>query len=75
MELVKAHQRALNEGGFNGANGRPLTVDGVLGPNTQHALNSQAKAADADGTQGITEGYADGRYVRKGQPVVIKGTT
>ena len=24
---------------------------------------------------GITEGYADGRYVRKGQPVTIKGTT
>ncbi len=26
-------------------------------------------------TSGITEDQADGRYVRKGQPVVIKGTT
>ena len=71
MELIKAHQRALNEGGFVGANGRPLTVDGVLGPNTQHALNSQAVAARSGG--GITEAQGDARYVPKGQPVVIKG--
>ena len=73
MELVKAHQTALNVGGFVGANGRTLTVDGVLGPNTQYALNSQASAASVN--NGMTEGYADGRYVRKGQPVTIKGTT
>ena len=73
MELVKAHQTALNVGGFVGVNGRTLSVDGVLGPNTQYALNSQASAASVN--NGMTEGYADGRYVRKGQPVTIKGTT
>lgn len=44
-ELVKALQTALNKGGFKGANGQALTVDGILGPNTQNALNLQAVAA------------------------------
>lgn len=44
-ELIKAIQMALNAGGFQGANGKPLTVDGILGTNTQHALNAQATAA------------------------------
>lgn len=44
-ELVKALQTALNAGGFKGANGQSLVVDGLLGPNTQHALNAEAVAA------------------------------
>lgn len=44
-ELIKGIQLALNAGGFNGANGQPLTVDGILGVNTQYALNTQASAA------------------------------
>jgi len=44
-ELIKGIQIALNAGGFKGANGSSLTVDGIWGPNTQHALNSQAVAA------------------------------
>ena len=72
MELIKAHQTALNEGGFVGANGLRLVVDGLLGPNTQHALNSQAKAAASD-TTGLSQDQSDDRYVRKGQPVSIKG--
>jgi hypothetical protein len=45
METIKAIQKQCNAGGFVGANGQALTVDGVLGPNTQHAMNSLAAAA------------------------------
>lgn len=48
-ELIKAIQTALNEGGFTDQNGNALVVDGVLGAKTQHALNSQAKAAAESG--------------------------
>ncbi len=44
-ELIQAIQTALNAGGFKGANGKALTVDGILGTNTQFALNAQATAA------------------------------
>ena len=49
-ELIKAIQTALNAGGFKGANNKVLSVDGVIGPNTQFALNSQAHAAAQQGT-------------------------
>ncbi len=45
METIKAIQKQCNAGGFKGANGRALTVDGLLGPNTQHAMDSLAVAA------------------------------
>lgn len=51
MELTKALQRQCNAGGFKGADGQDLDIDGKLGPNTQHALDSLAKAA-ADGSSG-----------------------
>ncbi len=41
----KAIQKQCNAGGFKGANGLVLTVDGIIGPNTQHAMNSLAVAA------------------------------
>jgi len=49
METIKALQIQCNSGGFKGADGKVLKVDGLLGPNTQHALNSLAKAAAAGG--------------------------
>lgn len=49
METIKALQVQCNAGGFTGADGKALTVDGLLGKNTQHALNELAKAAAADG--------------------------
>lgn len=45
METIKAIQEQCNAGGFKGATGNVLSVDGVLGPNTKHAMNSLAKAA------------------------------
>ena len=53
-ELIKAMQKALNAGGFKGANGASLTEDGILGANTQFALNAQAVAANSQGTVDAT---------------------
>ncbi len=54
VETIKAIQKQCNAGGFKGANGRALTVDGLLGPNTQFAMNALAVAASAEGTKGDT---------------------
>jgi uncharacterized protein (TIGR02594 family) len=37
---LKKVQQALNDRGFEGANGLPLTIDGIAGPNTSHAIRS-----------------------------------
>ncbi len=71
-EYVKGQQENLNASGFTDYEGKPLIVDGEYGPRTQSAELKRDRAA-ARITYGITEGYADGRYVRKGQPVTIKG--
>ena len=52
METIKAIQKQCNAGGFRGVNGQPLTVDGILGPNTQHAMNALAVAASVPGEKG-----------------------
>lgn len=49
-EVTKGIQRSLNAGGYLGANGKPLTVDGVWGTNTEHAFTSMAKDAQSGGT-------------------------
>jgi hypothetical protein len=48
-EVVKGIQRSLNAGGYKGANGAILTVDGVWGSNTEHAFTVMVKDK---GTQG-----------------------
>ncbi|KKL78039.1 hypothetical protein LCGC14_2028860, partial [marine sediment metagenome] len=47
--------------------------DGEYGPRTQSAELKRDKAAAASG--GLTEAQGDARYVPKGQPVVIRGTS
>jgi hypothetical protein len=37
-------QQKLNDAGIMGKNGKPLTVDGLKGGNTQHALNQYLKS-------------------------------
>ena len=45
MEAIKGIQRSLNAAGFKGANGLPLTVDGLWGNNTETAFTAMSKAA------------------------------
>lgn len=52
MDTIKALQKQCNAGGFKGANGQPLVVDGLLGTNTQHALDALAVAASKEGAKG-----------------------
>ncbi len=52
METIKAIQKQCNAGGFKGADGKVLDVDGLLGPNTQHAMNALAEAASVPGEKG-----------------------
>jgi hypothetical protein len=47
VETIKTLQRALNAAGWKGRDGKPLTVDGVLGPNTEHALVAALAPATA----------------------------
>jgi hypothetical protein len=37
---VNAAQAALKSAGFKGADGKPLKVDGIMGPNTEYAITS-----------------------------------
>ncbi len=69
MELTKSIQRQCNAGGFKGADGKYLKVDGNVGKNTQFAMDALAVAASKSG---ISRGKADTRYVRQGRPVVIE---
>jgi hypothetical protein len=48
-DFVKAEQENLNAAGFTDARGRKLTVDGVIGPNTQAAMLKRDKAAAGSG--------------------------
>lgn len=71
-ELIKGIQIALNAGGFKGANGLALTVDGVWGANTQFALNAQAVAAAKNpvpGPKGATG--AQGPKGADGKPATL----
>jgi peptidoglycan hydrolase-like protein with peptidoglycan-binding domain len=52
MELVKALQTALNKAGFRDYEGKPLVVDGNLGPRTQSALEAAFVAANTPGPPG-----------------------
>jgi peptidoglycan hydrolase-like protein with peptidoglycan-binding domain len=45
---IEAQQVNLNAAGYKGANGKPLTVDGIYGKNTQFA----EAARDLDASQG-----------------------
>lgn len=84
METIKALQRQCNAGGFKGADGKALTVDGLLGKNTQHALDALAVAAAQNpvpgprgprGAQGVKgddgEGIMSGDEIRLGTTAVV----
>jgi glutamate synthase domain-containing protein 1 len=49
---VKQMQQMLSQMGFRGADGKPLAVDGVMGPNVQFALNAFMNHTAATQTQG-----------------------
>jgi murein DD-endopeptidase MepM/ murein hydrolase activator NlpD len=53
---VKELQRRLNALGYPGADGKPLTVDGVFGPNTLHGVNAFKNAVLPGGNTGTNEG-------------------
>jgi len=53
---VKMLQRRLNELGYFGADGKPLVVDGIFGPNTLHGVNGFKNAHLPGGNIGVNEG-------------------
>ncbi len=71
VELVKMIQSVLAAEGFTGVDGRPLTVDGVPGPDTRHAFDRMVQAARDGGVAprgaggftdlqaGVLAGFAD----------------
>jgi len=50
---VEDVQEALNAAGHKGANGKKLTVDGIYGPNTKHALVAAYRSGGSTG--GLTK--------------------
>ena len=75
METIKAIQKQCNAGGFKGADGRALTVDGLLGPNTQHAMNSLAVAAARNPVPGPKGDKGDTGASGTRGPTGAKGAT
>lgn len=61
-QWIMDEQENLNAAGFTGADGQPLKVDGVNGPNTKHARAQRDKAAATD-LKGI----------KPGDMIVVKG--
>lgn len=49
MATTEGIQRSLNAGGYRGANGKPLTVDGVWGSNTEYAFSAMVADASSQG--------------------------
>lgn len=52
-DQIRTVQERLNARGIRGANGKPLTVDGVWGPNTSHAVRAFK----------VSQGLADRDYI------------
>ena len=53
---VKKLQRRLNALGYLGADGKPLAVDGIFGPNTLHGVNAFKNAKLPGGNTGVNKG-------------------
>ena len=52
-EQVRLAQKELNRLGIRGADGRPLLEDGIIGPQTRHALAQRAAQMQAQPAQGV----------------------
>lgn len=50
METTKGIQKVLRANLYLGANGKPLTIDGIWGPNTEHAFGNMVADAKGGGT-------------------------
>lgn len=62
---VEDLQQACNDANLKGADGDPLVVDGIYGPNTHHAFVEGLKGG------GLTKSQGDNRYARKSHPHTI----
>lgn len=76
---VKGIQRALNAGGFKGETGKSLRVDGILGPNTQSAIDTAltsgvAPTSSRNQVRALQAALrASGVTDKTGRPVAIDG--
>lgn len=61
-EYITEQQKSLNDAGYLGENGRPLSVDGVFGPNTAFAM--AARDADAAKVKDLAAVGVDLREIR-----------